>query len=103
MDVPFAICKKKTKEIDMPKKRLIPPSVPAPAITDKDSMLDFSDLEWNESDLPVISEIEDSEKDLFWLKDAEAISMLTGIEARDINSQQLLKPFTLRPICLDDS
>ena len=90
----------------MPKERLIPPSVPAPAIADKESMLNFSDLddlEWNESDLAVISEIEESEKDLFWLKDAEAILSLTGIEAKDINSERLLNPDTLRPICLDDS
>ena len=97
----------------MPKKnRLIPPSVPARAIADEESMWDLSDsidwanldLELSESDLAVIAEIEDSERDLFWLKDAEAaLTRLTGIEAKDINSDLLLNPYTLHPLCLADS
>ena len=89
----------------MPKKnRSIPPSVPARAIADEESLLDLDSLDWNESDLALITEIEESEAELFWLQDAEAIlTNLQGIEAKDINSDLLLNPHTLHPLCLDDS
>ena len=91
----------------MPKKRLIPPSMPAPARAkaDEESMLDLSDwsspdIEWSESNIAAIAEIEDSVTGLLWLQDAgPALASLIGIGNPDL----LIDRHTLCPLCLDDT